>query len=467
MELSPQQILGTIFGILFPVLLGFTIIYLILGNLLINLPMTLAVSYGIGLGVITQWMLFLLVFHSKISIWNIYIPLSIILMALLIGIRPPKRPLTAFPAELHPLKHAVFKKLLLMGAAFYIAYQLYFIFWNALELPVYSWDGIYDIAIKSKYFFYNGQLAGLRSFPGTSSYPLQVEWSLTWMALNIHAWNDQIIKIIFPLIFCSYLVIQYNFLKYLAGWRQALIGTALLCSADFVNFHATIEYRAIFLLYYNITPILLLILWHKERRDGLLLLAGLLAGFGTFTKLEADGHCVIYAVLLWFILKHLKLDPKERVQKFIKFLLPVLALFLFFFTVQRSLNLPFMEGRTVFSNNINYIDRLIQIIHKLIENLFCSNNWNILWFLLLISLIRNVRKIKECFITRILLLGLAMYLCLYIAIGLLTNAYELLFSQFNLSRTLLHFFPLVPILIILTNDDHPELIHDLSDTDLL
>ncbi|MBF0505190.1 MAG: hypothetical protein HQL14_08870 [Candidatus Omnitrophica bacterium] len=56
-----------------------------------------------------------------------------------------------------------------------------------------------------------------------------------------------------------------------------------------------------------------------------------------------------------------------------------------------------------------------------------------------------------CFTTQILILSLLMYLGLYAGVGLLTNAYQELFSTENLSREILHFFPLVPILIVLTN----------------
>ncbi|MBF0503505.1 MAG: hypothetical protein HQL14_00230 [Candidatus Omnitrophica bacterium] len=447
-----ENILGAASGLLFPAVLGYSLILLIFKGPLFNSLLTLALGFGLGLGIITQWMLFLLVIHFPLTFWNIYIPLSLILAVLYLFSRHWKQPATLSWKHSEEARNTFLQNLIFLYSAVFVSYQLYFIFYNTLLLPVYTWDGILAIVCKSKYLYYNGQLPGLKLFTGTS-YPLHVELSLTWMAITHRAWDDQMIKIIFPVMFVCYLVIHIYFLKYFTNRQWAAVGAALLCSACFLDFHATIEYRAIFLLYYNIVPVLLLIFWHKQRHDGFLLLAGLLAGFSTFTKLEATGHSLIYIILLWILLNNLKLPLREKFQKFIRFFLPMLLIYLFFVTIKRTLHFSFMEGREALLIPVNYFDRLRQMIKGFAYNFYFSTNWNILWFILTVSFIKNGHRIKDCFTTLILTVTLGMYIVLYIGVGLLTQAYAQLFCLENLSRAILHFFPLVPLLIVLTNFD--------------
>ncbi|MBF0505189.1 MAG: hypothetical protein HQL14_08865, partial [Candidatus Omnitrophica bacterium] len=165
-----------------------------------------------------------------------------------------------------------------------------------------------------------------------------------------------------------YLIAHYYFLKHFTNKKWAAVGIALLCSASFLTFQATLEYRAIFLLFYNIVPIFLLLYWHKQRHDGLLLLAGTFAGFATFTKLEAAGHCLIYPVILGLLLNNLKANTRIKFETFLKFLLPLLVIYLFFYSVKASLHLPFMEGRETLSVSVNYFTRIVHTMGTLFNN---------------------------------------------------------------------------------------------------
>ena len=73
---------------------------------------------------------------------------------------------------------------------------------------------------------------------------------------------------------------------------------SILFSSNLLIFHAAISYSDFFLLYYNCTSVLLLLAWRREKDDGYLILAALLAGLATFVKLEALSYLMMHLVLV-------------------------------------------------------------------------------------------------------------------------------------------------------------------------
>lgn len=87
------------------------------------------------------------------------------------------------------------------------------------------------------------------------------------------------------------------------------------------------------------------------------------------------------------------------------------------------------------------------------EALFFTANWNIFWGWLVFSLVFNVRTVLSNrnvqFILSVLVLFLSAHLALSVLLGISSN----ILSPFTKSRLVLHFFPLVPLLIVLINAD--------------
>ena len=442
--------LGMASALLFPCALGSAVLLLILGRPLKSGLMTASVGLGLGLGIITQWMMILLVMRCPLNPWTIDLPLCGILALLAALLRPWNKNLTAPPNAERPASMSLVKSLVFMAAVGYMAYQIYFAFVNALIFPVFTPDGLHSVALKAKYFYDNGPLEDLNSLV-SPSYPLHVELSMAWIALNLHAWDDQAVKIVFPLIFTCCLIIECGFLEYFTDRMWAAIGGALLCSSNFFNYHATIEYRALFLAFYALVPLLMLILWDRERNDGYLLLGGLFAGFAAFTKLEATGYVLVYAAILWIILQRTNAGHGRKLVASVRFFLPVVVIVIFFLTIKKMFGVSLAEGLLGMPGHIDYPARALDMTAKLAENLFLTNNWNILWFILLVSLTFHAGRIKECFVIQILLAALVLFLGLYFCAGLWTVSYEKLYDPLNLSRAILHFFPLVPLLIVFLN----------------
>jgi hypothetical protein len=91
------------------------------------------------------------------------------------------------------------------------------------------------------------------------------------------------------------------------------------------------------------------------------------------------------------------------------------------------------------------------IATRIIDNLFSSNNWNIVWAILLISLIniRNTRYMNESkLLISFLGLSLGMF---YFGFTLTQHFYWAAETDDVISRGLLHIYPIATMLIILIN----------------
>ncbi len=454
--------LGLLISLLVPLILGYASLHMIMGGRSFPMILGLAISFGLGFGILSQWMLLLAIFQVPLGRLSISLPLLGLALIFLLMSRLFKQKTTPqrmpFPLDHASLPDKILGQTPLQKVAsciviFYVLYQIVFLLWHTLELPIHTWDAIYVIAPKAKIFYYTGSVEKLKFLP-LASYPLQVPFCLTWIALNVGAWDDQWVKIIFPLICLCFLLMYYFFLsKYTNHW-WALLGIGLLMSSNFFIYHSTITYREIFLMYYIITSLFLIWIALSENNNRLLILAGIFAGFATFVKLEGLGYFFINLILLGICILHQRFSLREGIRKFLSFAIPAIFIFSIYYFYKISQNMSPMGGRFRFDFHLEHLSRMSLIFSTLGENLFLSGNWNILWFLLLVSLIYHWRRIKASFILKFFGLALVLYLGLYVFVSFLTPNFISISgiqSITVLSRILLPFFPLCPLLIIFLN----------------
>jgi len=193
----------------------------------------------------------------------------------------------------------------------------------------------------------------------------------------------------------------------------------------------------------------------EQKNDRFFVLAGLFMGFATFTKLEATGYLVVNALafvdLLFLIGGN---TVKEKALKFLKFFVPGGGIYLIYFLYRCFHGLRQGQGRFGWDFAWDHWNRVPLILEKFLGNVFLSGNWNILWFLLLVSLIVYRRTNAKRLSVKYLLLCCLAYFGVYFAVALFTPnfvSFDGLCSSYTVSRVILHFFPLCPILIILLN----------------
>ena len=461
--MQPNHLFYLLIAFLIPLILGHSIFSALIQKTHFNKLMILAVSFGLGMGMLAQWILILETIKLPVSLRNISFPLMTLSLALIClkslkketkvyRPRPGKTSAMRFPMDKSP-GNSPFTALTVVLLTSFVIFQTYFVFWRAITVPIYSYDAIFYNALKAKILFFEGTLEQLKDLEHVY-YPLQGPYTLSWVALNLRTWNDQWVKIIFPILFISYLIIQYYFICQYTGKRKSLIGIALFCSAAFPIYHATIAYNDFYIMYFNMLTIFFIIMGF-DRDDRYFILAGLFAGFAAFTKTEGLGYLLINVFLLlifFFPKKHWSF--RKKVNNFVKFITPAAGMCLLFYIYKLTNMIPLTPAHMTTDSAGDYLARMTNTLNVFGINMFLSNNWNFLWALLVFSLLANRNKIPKFFQIKYLLMILILYASLYFFVSVFTKSYVFIggaYTKTVLSRIILHFFPICPMLIVLLN----------------
>lgn len=437
-------------AIMIPSLSGLTVLFLLFRRFPIHLLFSTAIAFGLGLGLLGQGMLLLGIFQINFNILTIGGPLlAPALVVFFIRAALKKAAVPAPRQEITPRPSSLREKMIIGSLALFVGYHVYYVFWRALSVPVSEWDAVSFIAFNAKIFFYERSLYQPSHLPH-AAYPLQVPFMLTWVALLLGQWHELLVNAFFPLLFCSYLVIHYFYLRLYTNRLWALAGVALLCSSNFFIFHGTIAYRDFTMLYFHCTTILLLLIWHKLQDDSFLLLAGLWAGFTTFIKLEGTMYLMMQTILFFMICHQ---NKKFHFKHNLAFLLPGYGIYAFYqiYKSLRGLSTATQIQRFHFDFAWENLERIPLFIHTVAENLFLSGNWNFVWVLLFLSLLRG-GKIRQLSEVKLNLISLAVFFVFYFSLALLTPNFISIIgieSPTVLSRIILHTFPLATTALVL------------------
>ncbi len=447
-----------IFVLVITLMVGYFIVHSFLYREHCPLWAKLGLAYGMGLGFVTHVMLLLAFFQIPLKLENIIwgIGGSLVFLIFMMREKFSQRKLF-FSFHWHWPRN-----LFLDGISFicicYIAYQVFLVFWWAANMPVFSWDTYYNYATKAKLIFFSESLKDLPYFTWPS-YPLLVPLSMVWVGLGIGEWHLNKVNIIFPLAYLSYLSIQYFFLSHFVNRRWSLFGLVLLTSSTFFTFHGALIYTDFFMLYFNTTTIMLLVLWYKKKMDAWLWLAAIFSGFGAFVKLEGSAYAIIHYFLLLFILWKMKESMNVKMEKFFKFLLTGSLIYSIFFIYKWFFGLP-VEGKTSFDFGIQQLVHIKAFLSVMPQAMFLTWSWNILWFMFFIVTILNMRRIKKYTEIQIFLCALIVFYAFIFCLATFSNhSYHLVGagSGQGLFRIMLHSFPLVTILIVLMSCPEDDL----------
>ncbi len=450
-----------------PLVAGYSFLNLVLRRNFLDFPTRIAIAYGIGFGILAQWMLILGIFHKTYSFNIIAFPLILFtIICILLGYlreklktAPRDTPRLQTPETLYSsfLKNPLKLKALILIFSFFILSQCYFVQKSSSLLPINTWDAISTIAFKAKIIYYDQTLPDLNKLTH-KTYPLFTSFTEAWVAFNLGHWDDQLIKIIFPCAFFCFLLIFYSFISSFTNPVWALAGCSLLLSANIFIYHATIAYRDFFLMYYHCLAIMLLIWWNKHQERGLLLTSALLAGFASFVKLEGTSYLVLYLILFFIILQSHKLKTlTDKIKDILLFTIPSVGI-CFVFHLYKIIHHITKEGtgavdKTGFDFSLEKLKLIPTILRSFWNNLFLLENWNLVWAMAALCLFIYKRRQKK-FETNLLLISIIFFFILYSALALFTTNYLWiagLQQHTTLPRLILHFYPLSVLFIIFVN----------------
>lgn len=333
----------------------------------------------------------------------------------------------------------------------YLVYQFYLLMGVTLIFPINTYDAIAVTALKSKIFYYDSSMQALRSFP-VPSYPLMVPLEMLWLSLNIGRWDDTLVKLVFPLTALSFMAVQYFFMRELRGIFWALLYCALTISSAFYHYHATIAYQDFLMMVFYILPFMIMLMCVQRKDVSLMPLAGLCAGLGFFVKLEGFLYFVINLALCLYLLRSLKDVPRaRRFKALISYLWPGVLIYCLYTGFVSGQGFAPGEGRLATKEMMSLCVQLLAIAGRYVQDMFLSNNWNMLWSVLAASLLVAGRLVLKSVTHKLIFLMMVLTFVMFIAIDLFTV--NPISHPFILSRLLLHFYPVLPLWIVLLHAD--------------
>ncbi|MDD4957445.1 MAG: hypothetical protein PHQ61_07400, partial [Candidatus Omnitrophica bacterium] len=456
-------LLKAIIGLLIPTATGYGLMVNLSSRERSPFSLDLALSFGLGMGLLGQWMLLLAIFGVKFSLYSILLPLLLFAAMMLWTGRKRLEGRYQFHARavIDGIKGLFMKgplacRLVFGVCALYLAYTLFYIFWRAWSVPINTYDAVNVIALKAKAFYYWGELGNLGNFYHPP-YPLQVPFMETWMAFASGGWTEPAIKLIFPVCFVSFLVVFTESVRSLTNRFWAAIAILMLCSSHFLLYHATISYRDLFMMYYNFTSIYFLIRWYRSEDPRTLLLASLFGGFGIFTKLEGLSYFALHALLLAAMLK-IKTSSgygPRPIKALAAFLVPAALIGGLFYFFKAYAGLA-PEKTAVYLTQESF-SRLWPTAKAFFQHLFILGNWNIIWFILPAIALMYPTRVSGRKEPAFLIIIIFSYLVFYVVYGAFSESFVWIGGESNITTTgrlVLHFYPLAirAIALILSSE---------------
>ncbi|MCD4780306.1 MAG: hypothetical protein K8S27_07145 [Candidatus Omnitrophica bacterium] len=452
-----------------PTVLGYLAVKSILLNERWPLLVELSISFGLGVGILVLLMFYFNILGLAFSYINILLVVFVAGLILFILYQHIKYSNNSFidnddndtlpfgkmaRSRDNEKKHSRLRSYI----SFFIGLNILTIVWIAMNVPISAWDALATIAFKAKIFYFEKGIPSLELLPHRT-YPLLTPLLETWTSFNIGRWDDQLIKIFFPAGLISFLIISYYFLKLLTNKTYALCGIALLLSSNLFFLHATTAYRDSFLLYYNCSAIMFLILWSKYTKTNLLILSSMFASIATFVKLEGTAFMAVYFFVFFVILFFNRKDTaKKKLQLTLIYILPIL-LCCFSFHIYKSVHGLGIstDGKANLKLSLKNLLLLKNVFRSYSYDLFHSANWGLIWstFLICFFLYSKRLKRKDVLLT---LISIFCFFVLYTLVAIFTENYLWIagnLKETGRSRLLLHFYPLGVFFITLITFPNP------------
>ncbi|NQT30047.1 MAG: hypothetical protein HQ596_05710 [Candidatus Saganbacteria bacterium] len=324
----------------------------------------------------------------------------------------------------------------------FICFEVFFVFSSTLIKPVVTCDAWSNYSWRGKMFFI--EKTSIVKNTAQTGHPLYNCLNQTWVFMCLNDWNDLLGKIFYPLYYLSLLVIFYFTVSRKQTRFFSLLATAMLASLPFLIYHASTAYADFPLATYYFAGISLLFLFFNRPKINYLLLAALFLLSTATIKNEA----YFYLFMTFIVFAATIFMGKFKEVKGIKSIrITTIALAL--------LGTAFMTYKIFFSSHeaLRYaptldFTRVWPLLLVFTDYLFVRGNFSIVWFLLILLLIFNFKKLKNNFnlsLLALVLLNLFGLMAYYFVLE--QTMFDWLFYVTPAVRNILQFMPIVLLLV--------------------
>jgi hypothetical protein len=325
-----------------------------------------------------------------------------------------------------------FKKITLSLIIFFVLFNGFFLLDNALTLPVVAFDSLAMWSWKTKILFYKTFVSfDSSSFyylggGGHLDYPWHIPLIQYWLQVNLGVYNDILPNLIFVGYFIAMLIVVFYFLRYYLDIFLASVFTFFLSSLPLFFYHSYNAYADLPLTFCISTAVAFFFIWLKSNKEVDFYLSAIFWGLAFWVKNDA----VLF--FLPFLITGLIMALKGKLNffKFIKYVLVVSAVVAPWLIWQfyYSLNLSNVSFNLIF-------EPLIMV--QLLGTMFISYSWNIWWYLVLIILVINFRRISKSFLKNFFWLFFLFSLLGLVALFSVSSASQYALDNTALSRVLM------------------------------
>lgn len=414
------SILKFIFSLGLPIIAGYIVCIWLLSNRHgIGLLQKLAFSYGIGMGILSLVMFLLSLLKVRFGVLSITISLAIVVMPFLFLCFKSK---DIFNKQTKMLqrKQLSFSRKLLIGL---ILCVFLFVLFQALIVPLAAWDSWAIYGFKAKAFYLDktvqaGFLKDTTKFYSHPDYPLLVPLAETWIYICLGTWNDQLVKILFPLYFISLIIIFYNNLKYYIDKKYSLLFAFFFVTIPQVISLGSSGYADLPLAFYYFTSLAFLIRGCEDFDKTSLFFSAIFAGLAAWTKNEGIVMAMFdLLIFLGVILVRRKMSRKN-ILLIVQYGLIIALIAGPWIWFKNSLGLA---NDVVNSNNLSLgniianLNRIPIVLTFMAKQVFSINSWNLLFMFSVVVIIFNFKRVV--LLPNILVfLSLLFYVCVWIFI---------------------------------------------------
>jgi hypothetical protein len=429
------------------VIWGYSLLRCLWPRLNHHLWLVVPLSYFLGQSMVILWMYLCAIFAAPFSLLIIDVPISIAALLAFyfsISVKPELgRPVLTVSAS---GKQQPLKVLLTLVFAAYIFWQIAYVLWMVWHTTFYEWDVVWRIGLKGKVFFLDQGVTQINNLP-YSEYALGGPFLMSHIANHAGMWDEQLVKSLSAAEFLMFSIFFIGFLKLYIPFILALLGTALMVSANFYTYQATLLFNDFPVSIFFCSSIFCLVLANTLKDERLVLVAALLLSTACLFKLES----FLYIFLILITWKWIFPDLRSHLKKIaLLFGLPLAmtglchVAFCFIKKVQwAGVSFSFLTFDGILA-------RAQAAVLILGQQLFMSWNWNILWGALAMLMVTHMSSFLAKKETKPLGALLILFVCYLVCISTFTSRYVFLsgsYAHFTLPRMVLHFFPLCPALI--------------------
>lgn len=411
-------------------------------------------SWGLGIGVLTFWMLIILGIGIKITLSNSIAPPLIISLAFYIYKRRD------FDLQINIKRNKNYLENLLI---FVIIISILIISFNILKYPIKDSDAL-GYALKAKMIFLEGtpfssDIYDPHRIHPHKDYPILVPLSESLIYFSLGHVDEWVAKLIFLPFFVLLIVFFYASLRNFSVAKEtSLLVTAIFATLPELHIFASTVYNAyadLPLTFFYTISVVYLLRWISTRDRSFLVFSSLFSAFSILTKNEGMFLAFLnFTIVVWLLL-YRKLSTRTRFYDFCIFssiliLVPLPWLFL-------KSNLPPPVYNHIQFDLTWRFDYILNLMAN--QTLFNFKNWGGFWIIFISSLIYAFRRRESLVLNCITFAYFTIFFWIFITWSYSPISLELIVQNFP--RFIFHIVPLalMSIGLIFSDKKHSEYIN--------